>query len=243
MTNKYVESLDGEVWKDIIGYEGLYQFSNKLRVKSLIRKGVKKERLLVQTPNNIGYLAVNLSKNGDHKTTYIHQLSWEYANDRPVPEGFDVNHISGVITDNRPENLNVMSHKENCNQATQGKTPAEKRWDNPAWVAHIKQLAQMKPTKQVTAINLKTNEHTIYNSVTEAQDATGVARSTIKRISDNKQYQSNGYVFSYDEATNFIYHMMSCKKLAKPDMTMTKHVDWKTYSMEDYFADITGKEA
>lgn len=241
-----------EVWKPVLGYEGIYEFSNKQRVRSVDRvinykNGTKhklKGKMLTITPTADGYLNVNLSKDGKSKTTYIHQLSWEYANGVKVPDGFDVGHRDSNRQNNDPSNLEVVTHKANCNTVdTNGKTPAEKRWDNPAWVAHIKRLAQMAPTKQVTAINLETHEHTIYNSVTEAQDATGVARSTIKNIDNNKQYQSNGYVFSYDGATNFIYHMMACKKLAKPDMTVTKRVDWKTYSMEDYFADITGKGA
>lgn len=54
-----------EIWKDIKDYEGLYQISNKGRVKS--------KRKILKAINGI-YLKVGLSKNGIQKTTYIHRL-------------------------------------------------------------------------------------------------------------------------------------------------------------------------
>lgn len=65
--------MSKEIWKDISGYEGMYQVSNFGNVKSLTReimnRGVKqqiKERLLRQT-NKGGYLFVVLSKEGKTK--------------------------------------------------------------------------------------------------------------------------------------------------------------------------------
>lgn len=70
-----------EIWKDIEGYEGLYQVSNLGRVKSLDRTitnslGVKtryKGRLMTQTRNR-GYWFVNLSKNGKATPVGVHRL-------------------------------------------------------------------------------------------------------------------------------------------------------------------------
>ena len=228
---------NNEIWKDIIGYEGIYEFSNKQRVRSIDRyvatkgngKRLSKGSLLTITPTQDGYLSVNLSKDGKSKTVYIHQLAWEYFNGMKVPEGMDVNHKDSNRQNNNPSNLEVVTHKANCNAVdTQGKTPAQKRWENPAWIAHNKKMTEMlkNQSKQVTAINLETHEHTIYNRVTDAQDATGVTRSTIRKINDNKQYQSNGYAFLYDGKTNLIYHYMKFNKLNTPELTNAKQVNW-----------------
>ena len=226
-----------EVWKPIIGYEGLYEFSNKQRVRSVDRvvtytNGAKrnvKGKLLTISTTQDGYRCVGLSKDKKHKTTYIHQLAWEYFNGMKVPEGMDVNHKDSNRQNNDPSNLEVVTHKANCNSVdTQGKTPAQKRWENPAWVAHNKKMTEIlkNQSKQVTAINLATNEHTAYDRVTDAQDATGVTRSTIRKINDNKQYQSNGYAFLYDGKTNLIYHYMKFNKLNTPELTNAKQVNW-----------------
>lgn len=215
---------NNEVWKAVLGYEGIYEFSNKQRVRSVdrditYRNGSKRQvkgKLLVITPTKDGYLSVNLSKDGKSKTTYIHRLAWEYFNGVKVPDGLDVGHKDSNRQNNEPSNLEIVTHLANCNAVdTQGKTPAQKRWDNPAWVAHNKKMSEMLKnfSKQVTAINLDTNEHTTYNRVTDAQDATGVTRSTIRKINDNKQYQSNGYAFLYNGKTNLIYHYMKFNKL------------------------------
>ena len=49
-----------EIWRDIEGYEGLYQVSDQGRVKSLERKGRKSERILKPSFNGFGYLLVSL---------------------------------------------------------------------------------------------------------------------------------------------------------------------------------------
>ena len=56
-----------EVWKDIRGYEGLYQVSNLGRVKSLNYKRTGKERILKITKDRNGYYLVNLRKNNKTK--------------------------------------------------------------------------------------------------------------------------------------------------------------------------------
>jgi NUMOD4 motif. len=60
-----------EDWKDIIGYEGLYQISNFGNVKTL---KYNKSKLLKGVVNNYGYRQVNLSRDGVVKSFKIHQL-------------------------------------------------------------------------------------------------------------------------------------------------------------------------
>ena len=85
--------LDKEVWKDIIGYEGLYQVSNFGNVRSLNYNGTKGNIRILTPLHNYGYLCVHLSKDGFTKTVRIHRL---------VLEAFIPN----------PDNLPVINHKD-----------------------------------------------------------------------------------------------------------------------------------
>ena len=92
-----------EEWRDIEGYEGLYQVSNLGRVKSLNFNHTKKERVLKGNPDKDGYLRVTLFKNG-RKTYRIHQLvALVFI---PNPNNYPViNHKNENPSDNRVENL------------------------------------------------------------------------------------------------------------------------------------------
>ena len=63
-----------EIWKDIEGYEGLYQVSNFGNVKSLNYKRSGREKILKPSKDNDGYLHVNLCKNNNQKGFTIHRL-------------------------------------------------------------------------------------------------------------------------------------------------------------------------
>lgn len=111
-----------EIWKDIPNYEGYYQVSNLGNVKSLARfnnlgKRVKERVLknLVNTTN--GYLVVNLSKIGLVKTKQIHQLVAEaFLNHSKKGHKLVVNHKNFNRQDNRLENLEIITNRENTNK-------------------------------------------------------------------------------------------------------------------------------
>lgn len=63
-----------EEWRDIKGYEGLYQISNYGKVKSLGNNKYRKEKILTQRTNNSGYLMVMLSKQSKRKLLTVHRL-------------------------------------------------------------------------------------------------------------------------------------------------------------------------
>ena len=102
-----------EIWKDIKGYEKLYQGSNLGRIRSM-RYG--KSRILRQHKVK-GYLNVGLYKDGIAKTLLVHRLVWEAFNGE-IPEEYEINHINEDKSDNRLENLNLMTPKENINWGT-----------------------------------------------------------------------------------------------------------------------------
>lgn len=110
-----------ELWKDIEGYEGLYQVSNLGRVKSLKRysKNNKNnnDRILKPVLNTKGYLQLALCKNGVKYNKKLHRLVAQAF--IPNPENKpQVNHIDEDKTNNIVSNLEWMTNKENRNHGT-----------------------------------------------------------------------------------------------------------------------------
>lgn len=98
-----------EVWKDINGYEGLYQVSNCGRVRSL-KYG--KQRLLKQAISKDGYLYVVLYKDRTNKHHYVHRLvATEFC--LGANEFRDINHLDKDRANNYYKNLEWCSHQHN----------------------------------------------------------------------------------------------------------------------------------
>lgn len=107
-----------ETWKDIQGYEGLYQISNKGNIKSFPRKGAKGGMLKPSIDKN-GYLCIGLNKNAKRKTCKIHRLvaAAFIPNIDNLPE---VNHKDEDKTNNFVENLEWCEHDYNSRYGTRG---------------------------------------------------------------------------------------------------------------------------
>lgn len=109
-----------EIWKDIKGYEGLYQVSNLGRIKSLGRtqrcqgnkQEYRKERIMKQHLRG-GYYQVSLCKNSKHKHFGVHRLVALVFLDNPEAKE-EVNHKNGIKTDNRVDNLEWVTRSENA---------------------------------------------------------------------------------------------------------------------------------
>ena len=116
-------------WRDIPGYEGLYQVSNYGEVKSLPTKKEKvlkqglvsfytKEIILKQGLDKYGYPQVILYKNKKPKTFKVHQLVCiVFLNHKPDgTQKIVVDHINNIKTDNRVINLQLITNRENTSK-------------------------------------------------------------------------------------------------------------------------------
>ena len=106
-----------EIWKDIPNYKGYYQVSNLGRVNSLNNNKTKKDKLLKMRIGKDGYFSVILSKERVQKSYKVHQLvAMAFLNHKP--NGFEkvVNHKNFDKLDNRLENLEIVSNRENSNR-------------------------------------------------------------------------------------------------------------------------------
>ena len=102
-----------EHWRDIKGYVGLYEISDKGRVASFSRKYAHKETIIL-APNisDRGYALVTLCKNGKTKHFQVHRLVAEAFIDNPKNKP-QVNHIDGNHLNNCKENLEWVTAQEN----------------------------------------------------------------------------------------------------------------------------------
>lgn len=109
-----------EKWKPVRGYEGLYEVSNLGSVRSLPRQAGKfriKGRVLKQAKGRTGYLLVGLSKDGITKTVGVHRLVAEAFVENPEHKE-TVNHINEDKADNRANNLEWLTLRENIHYGT-----------------------------------------------------------------------------------------------------------------------------
>ncbi len=103
-----------EIYKDVIGYEGIYQVSNLGNVKSV---KFNKEKVLKLCKNTNGYLVVCLYNNNIAKTKKVHQLVAEsFLNHKVCGMELVVNHIDFNKVNNELNNIEIVSSRENSNK-------------------------------------------------------------------------------------------------------------------------------
>lgn len=106
-----------EIWRDISGYEGLYQVSNSGNVRSMnYNKKPGNIKELKQKLRNNGYLEVHLSKDGKRKYFLVHRLVAEAFLENPDNKP-QVNHIDGDKSNNNVSNLEYATNSENQRHA------------------------------------------------------------------------------------------------------------------------------
>ena len=171
-----------EIWKKIEGYEN-YEVSNLGNVKSLNYLRTGKEQILKPAKMKNGYSYVFLSKNGKGKIYRVHRLVWEAFNGR-IPEGYQVNHINERKNDNRLENLNLMTPKENCNYGTRNERSAKARTNG-------------KRSKPVLQLDFDGNIIREWSSTREVERQTGYAQGNISYCCNGKYKYAYGFRWCY----------------------------------------------
>lgn len=138
-----------EIYKDIPNYEGFYQVSNLGNVKSLERtvkywrgKRTIKEKALKSAREGNGYLFVSLSKNNKSRSIKIHKLvaSAFLGHTSKGYNGLIVDHIDNNKLNNKLENLQLITARENCSKDKKGSSKyTGVSWNKHRnkWIAHI----------------------------------------------------------------------------------------------------------
>lgn len=108
-------------WRPVKGFESYYEVNNEGDVKSLARLDSRghlvKERILKPGKTTRGYLRVTLYKDCEKNSHAVHRLVGE-AFIGECPDGYQVNHINENRVDNRLDNLEYVTPKQNSNHGT-----------------------------------------------------------------------------------------------------------------------------
>jgi hypothetical protein len=106
-----------ERWLPVVGWEGVYEVSDRGRVKRVgPAKGVTIGQIRSSKPNIKGYPAVQLWRDNQREPWLTHRLVAE-AFIGPCPEGHEINHKDGNPQNLRPSNLEWVTHRENQRHA------------------------------------------------------------------------------------------------------------------------------
>lgn len=199
-----------EVWKPIDGYEGIYQVSSLGRVRSLDRtvqstsKNGKcyhvslKGRILAQSDAGKGYLKVGLRKNGEIEERYVHRLV-AFAFVEGYRKGFVINHKDEDKHNNRADNLEWITQKENLNYGTHTLRQRETL------------RYAMKPVVMKSIDGQVIRE---FDCLRSAQRETGIRRDHIKACCEHKNlyYTAGGYRWEYSGNKNIPIRDIPSKK-------------------------------
>lgn len=189
-----------EIWIDIKDYEGYYQVSNLGSVRSVDRYieynngriHFRISQVLKFKLDKGGYQYVVLSKNNIQKTKKIHRLVLESFNSNTdTVNRLEVNHKSGIKTENFLDNLEWVTKSENMLHAFKNnlKTPT-KYWLN-------KKGKENHKSKTVYQYDFKGNFLNEFGSTHEANRLTGVNQGHIASVCRGERNSAGGYYWKY----------------------------------------------
>lgn len=196
-------ALPYEIWRDISGYEGLYQISNLGRVKSFNRyivknngvKELRKGRILKSVLLSTGYFCVTLCKDNYHKIYSIHRLIAETF--IPNPDNLpQVDHINTIRNDNRIENLRWVDSKGQMNNYLTKQHCSDSQKAEKAYWYGIK--GKEHPcSKPILQLSKKQEIINQFVSAVDAENKTGISRKAICRCLKGYCNTSGGYMWQY----------------------------------------------
>lgn len=177
-----IKNLEGEEWKDINGFEGLYKVSNLGRILSLRRKKPRIKALCVDV---YGYNVVPLYYHRKRIRFFVHRLvACAFI---PNPNGFpQINHKDENKLNNCVSNLEWCNQSYNNAYGSRSERMMLTRSKNNSKVARI----------PVQRIDVNGNLIGVYKSFSEASDKTGVSRCDIRKSVREGWRTHNSYFIS-----------------------------------------------
>lgn len=175
-----------EFWKDLEGYDFKYQISNEGRVRNVDYRGTGKVRYFNPNYNSKGYPRVGLVKGGKQKHYSIHRLVAKSFVPNPNNKPH-VNHLDEDKRNNRADNLDWVTNKENSNYGTKGKRIAASHNK----LGTYKKLARMKsmPIIRVSLIGGERKRYKSLQSTTKDGFNPGCVSNVLKgRAKTHKDY-------------------------------------------------------
>jgi len=181
-----------EEWKPVIGYEGLYEVSSLWNIKSNIRNII-----LIKNYNHRWYISLFLCKKNFKKMNFvIHRLVAKSFIPNPEKKPC-VNHINWIKTDNRVENLEWVTMKENSKHA----------WEN--WLCDNNHFYTNNPSKwkfwKDSWNSVKVNQYTKdwvlvkeWTSATVASRELWVNRSNISSCCNWYKKSAGGFIWKFN---------------------------------------------
>lgn len=158
--------LRNEIWKDIPEYSG-YQISSLGNVRS---NKYGDWRLLKPAVDGAGYLIVYLRKNNESVRFHVHRLVTQAFVEG---NGTDVNHINGVKTDNRADNLEWCSRSDN--------------------VKHATRILGLGKTRKIAQYDRRGNYIKTWANAYEAQEKLGINHGNINSCINKHRKTAGGY--------------------------------------------------
>lgn len=114
---EYTSIMTNEVWKDIPQYDGVYQVSNKGRIRSFAQSKSGEPKLMYSASNGSGYRYVTLCKGGKRRNWYIHRLvATAFIGD--ITNGLVINHLDHDRSNNSVENLEITTQRNNVHYSS-----------------------------------------------------------------------------------------------------------------------------
>ena len=185
-----------EIWVPIVtwmngikySFVGFYEISNLGRIRSVEHLDnlgrVRKSTIKKTQRGKSNYRITNLCTGGVNKTFSVHKCVWESFNGQ-IPYGYQINHINEDKTDNRLENLNLMTPKENTNWGSRTDRQTETQKNRPDL------------SKKVYQYGLHGNLIKVWPSAKEVQRVLGYPNTNITNCCNKAKHYEKQYAYGY----------------------------------------------